>query len=84
MLYFSEDDQVIIDDSEVNLQRGAFTLQNTANNFKPKISPEKSETTGFLVRAPVRCTIIVGNICLQVKNSKYLGCEISNGNEKDI
>jgi hypothetical protein len=74
----------MIDDSEVNLQRGTFTLQNTANNFRPEISPEKSETTGFLVRDPVRCTLVVENICLQVKNSKYLGCEISYGNENDI
>ena len=84
MLYVFADDQVIIADSEDNLQEGAFTLRNTANNFRSEISPEKSETTAFLVRDPVRCTIVVDNKCLQVKNSKYLGCEISYGNEKHI
>jgi len=61
-----------------------FTLQNTANNFRPEISPEKSETTGFLVRDPVRCKIVVDNKRLQAKNCKYLGCVISYGSEKDI
>jgi hypothetical protein len=45
-----------------------------------EISPEKSETMAFLGKDPVRCKIIVDNKCLQVKNFKYLGCEISYEN----
>ena len=43
-----------------------------------EISPEKPETVAFLGQDPVRCKIVVDNECLkQVKNFKYLGCEIS-------
>jgi hypothetical protein len=49
-----------------------------------EIPPEKSETMAFLGQDPVRCKIIGDNKCLQVKNLKYLGCEISYENEKDI
>jgi hypothetical protein len=40
--------QVIIADSEDNLWRGVFTLQNVAKYFGMEISPEKSETVAFL------------------------------------
>ena len=38
----------------------------------------------FLGQVLVRGKIIVGKKCLQVKNFKYLGCEISYENEKAI
>jgi hypothetical protein len=60
-----------------------FTLQNTAKDFGIEISLEKSQM--FLGKDQVRCKIIVDNKCLkQVKNLKYLGCETSNENEKDV
>jgi len=38
----------------------------------------------FLGQDPVRCKIVVDTKCLQqVKNFKYLGCEIYYENEKD-
>jgi hypothetical protein len=47
--------------------------------------PEKSETTAFLRQDQVRCKIVMNNKCLQqLKNFKYLRCEISYGNEEDI
>jgi hypothetical protein len=50
-----------------------------------QISPEKSETMSFLGQDPVRCNIVVDNKCLQqVKNFKFLDCEISYKNEGDI
>ena len=50
-----------------------------------EISPEKSQTMSFLEEDPVRIETIVGKKCLQqAKNFKYLGCEISYENEKDI
>jgi hypothetical protein len=39
----------------------------------------------FLGQDPVRYKIVVDNECLQqVRNFKYLGCEISSENEKGI
>jgi len=38
----------------------------------------------FLGQVLIRGKIIVDNKCLQVKNFKYLGCEISYENEKAI
>jgi len=39
----------------------------------------------FLGKDPVRCKIIMDNKYLQqLRNSKYLGCEISYEYEKDI
>jgi hypothetical protein len=39
----------------------------------------------FLGQEPVRCKIVVDNKCLQqVRNFKYLGCEICYENKKDI
>jgi hypothetical protein len=50
-----------------------------------KISPEKSETMPFLGEDAVRCKLIVDKKYLQqVKNFKYLSCEIAYGSEKDI
>jgi len=50
-----------------------------------EISPEKCEKMAFLRQGPVKCKIFVENKCLQqVRNFKYLGCEISCENEKDI
>jgi hypothetical protein len=50
-----------------------------------EISPEKSDMMAFFGPDPVRCNIILDNKCLQqVKNFKYLGCQIFYENEKDI
>jgi hypothetical protein len=78
------DNQVIIAVSEDNLWRGVFILQNIVKDFGMEISPEKSEMMAFLGQDPVSCKFIVDNKCLQVKNFKYLNCEISYENEKDI
>ena len=49
------------------------------------MSPEKSKTMAFLGKYPIRCEIIVDNKYLeQLKNCKYLGCEISYEYENDI
>jgi len=49
-------------------------------------SPKTSETKAFSGQDPVRYKIIVvDNKCLQqVRNFKYLGCEISYENGRDI
>jgi len=50
------------------------------------MSPEKkTEKKAFLGQDEVRCKIIVDNKCSQqIENFKYLHCEISYENEKDI
>jgi hypothetical protein len=76
---------LLIADSEDNLQKSVFTLRNTANNFRPEISPEKSETMTVLGQNPVRCTIVMDNVFLQkVRNFKCCRFESSNENEKAI
>ena len=50
-----------------------------------EISPEKRETLEFWGQDELWCKILAVNKRLQnVKNYKYLGCEISSENEKDI
>jgi hypothetical protein len=61
---FCADAQVIISDSEVNLERGVIKLQYAAKNFGMEISPDKSETMTFLGQDPVRCKIVVEDKCL--------------------
>ena len=48
------------------------------------VSPVKSEMIEFLGQDQVRGKIVVDDKCLQVKNLKYLGCEISYENGKAI
>ena len=79
------DDQIMIAGSEGNLQKGVFTLRDTANIFGPEKAPEKSETMTFLGQNPVRCTVVVDNVCLQhVMNFKYCGCKSSYKNDEVI
>jgi hypothetical protein len=49
-----------------------------------EMSPEKSEKMAFLGQLSVRCKIVVDKCLQEVKNFKYLGCEISYKNEKFI
>jgi hypothetical protein len=78
------DNQVIIPDSENNLQREVFTLQNMAKRFwNVNIKRKISDDAIFRTR-PVRSEIILGNKRLQqVKNFKCRGHEISYENGKD-
>jgi hypothetical protein len=62
----------------------SIQIINHSKNFGMEVSPEKSEMKAFLGQELVRCKIIVGNKCIQVKKFKYLGCEISYENEKAI
>lgn len=79
------DDQVIISNSEDNLQRGLYTLNKILKDFGMEISAQKSKVMAFLGQDPVRSKIIHNNQCLeQVQNFNYLGCEISYQNEKDV
>jgi hypothetical protein len=79
------DDQVIIANSEDNLQRGVFTLNNTLNRFGMTISCKKSKVMVFIGQEPVRCKITINDkIFEQVNGFKYLGCQISDEGERDV
>ena len=83
-VHFAED-QVIIADSDDNLQRGVFTLQNIANKFWNGNITRKIQDNGiFRTRPCMRCKIVVDNKCLQqVNNFECVSCEISFENKKD-
>jgi len=49
-----------------------------------EISPEKSDIVAFLGQHSVRCKIIMDKCLWEVKNFKYLSCEISYKNEEFI
>jgi hypothetical protein len=74
----------IIADSDDNLQKGVFTLQNMGKKLWNGNITEKSETMALLGQDPVRCKIVADNKCLQVKHFKQLGSEISYENVQDI
>jgi hypothetical protein len=79
------DDQVIIANSEDNLQRGVFTLNNTLNRFGMTISCKESKVMAFVGQEPVRSKITINdNIFKQVNEFKYLGCQISYEGERDV
>ena len=77
------DEQVIIADSEDNLQRGIVTLQSVAKNCGIEILPVKSEMIAFLGQDPVRCKICWYQMCT-TSIFKYVGCETSYENEKGV
>jgi hypothetical protein len=56
-----------------------------ANKFGIEISPKQSEMMALSGQDPVRCKIIVDNrYSQQVKDFKYLGCDISYDNVKGM
>ncbi|KAJ4428897.1 hypothetical protein ANN_25891 [Periplaneta americana] len=50
----STDDQVIISNSEDNLQRGLYTLNKILSDFGMEISAKKSKVMAFLGQDPIR------------------------------
>jgi hypothetical protein len=67
------DDQVIIANSEDNLQRGVFTLNNTLNRFGTTVSCKKSKVMAFIGQEPVCCKITINDkIFEQVNEFKWM------------
>ena len=64
--------QVIRANSEDNLQRVVFTLQNTEKNLGMEMSPEKSEMMAFVGEDSVRCKIVVDSKWLLTPWSRVL------------
>jgi hypothetical protein len=61
--------QIIISNSEDNLQRGVYMLNNILKYFKMKISCSKSKAIAFLGQQPVRSKIIIENKILEQVNT---------------
>ncbi|NSM56166.1 RNA-directed DNA polymerase [Wolbachia endosymbiont of Atemnus politus] len=79
------DDQIIIGNSETELQRSIFKLTNIIKDYGMEISIEKTKVMAFLGNDPVRSKIVINNrIVEQVNKFKYLGCTLSYEDEIDI
>ena len=71
------DDQIIISNSEDNLQKAVFALQKVAQEYGMQISLQKTKVMAFRGVDPVRSKIVLDNVILeQVNNFMYLGCNI--------
>jgi len=66
------------------IDREEYSHYKTWQKFWNQSINSKSMMVAFLGQVLIRGKIIVDNKCLQVKNFKYLGCEISYENEKAI
>jgi hypothetical protein len=78
------DDQVVIANSEDNLQRGLHALYQTVQTFGMKISYQKTKIMAFKGTEPIRSKIVIDNVISeQVNTFTYLGCNISYQEEKD-
>ena len=79
------DDQVIISDTEDNLQKETFRLNKIAIDYGLTISKHKTKTMAFKGPDPIRSKIVIDSkIIEQVNTFNYLGNLISYEGEKDI
>ena len=83
-LLFS-DDQVVISDTEDNLQKAVHKLNRIITEYGLTISVQKTKSKAFKGRDPVRTKIVIDNkIIEQVNMFNCLGNMISYGKELDI
>jgi len=77
-------DQIIIADTEDNLQKAAHKLNQIITEYVLTISAQKTKSIAFKGRDPVRTKIVIDNKAIeQVNLFNYLG-NISNEGELDI
>jgi hypothetical protein len=68
------DDQVIIADTEDNLQRARHKLNQIITQYGLTISVQKTKSMAFRRRDPVRTKIVIDNKIIEKVNSfNYLG-----------
>jgi hypothetical protein len=78
------DDQIVLADSEENLQRAVFSLNNIAKEYNLRLSTKKSKVSGFKGVQHLRAKIEVNNQILeQVTCFNYIGCNISYVRSED-
>jgi hypothetical protein len=73
------DDQVVLADSEDNLQRAVYKLSNIAHKYNWKISAKETKVSAFVEMNSLRTKIMInGEIIEQVNSFYYLGCNLSH------
>jgi len=79
------DDQIIIADTEDNLQKAAYKLNQIITEYGLTTSEQKIKSMAFKGRDPVRTKILIDNkIIEQVNSFNYLGNVICYEKELDI
>jgi hypothetical protein len=72
------DDQLIIADTEDNLQRAVYLLYNISKEYNLEIATGKTKVFGFVGTDHLRAKIIINDETLnQVNQFTYLGCSIT-------
>jgi hypothetical protein len=71
ILLFS-DDQVILPDSEHELQIALYTLHNTTEQFGMNIFPLKSKIMAFKGQVPIQSKIATDNITVKQVNTSHI------------
>jgi hypothetical protein len=75
---FFADDQILLAESEDDIQRAVTTLNEVMKTYNMKISCNKTKSMAMLRREQRRVKIVIdGENIEQVPNFKYLGCKIS-------
>jgi hypothetical protein len=79
------DDQLIIADTEDNLQRAVYLLYSISKEYNLKIATSKTKVFGFVGSDHLRAKIIRNNETLdKVSRFTYLGCSISYKFSNDV
>ena len=83
-LLFTEE-QVIIANTEDNLQKAAYKLNQTITENSLTISVQKTKSMAFKGRDPVRTKIVIDNKIIEKVNSfNYLGNMVSYGKKRTL
>jgi hypothetical protein len=79
------DDQIIIQETEDELQRSIFYLNNICKSYNLKSSINKTKTMAYKGKYPVRTKIAIEDKTLeQVNHFRYLGYDVTFLEETDI
>jgi hypothetical protein len=83
--FFFADDQVILANSEGNLQRAIHRLNVICKDYNMRISIDKTKVLALRGKDPVRIRIVINERILdQVLNFNYLGYNMGLNREMDI
>jgi len=70
---------------DIIIETSAYKLNQTVRKYNLNISSKKTKVTVFAGAEPVTAKIIVdGKIIEQISSSKYLYCEKSYRNKRDV
>jgi hypothetical protein len=79
------DDQLIIADTEDNLQMAVYSLYSISKEYNLEITTSKTKVFGFVGTDHLRAKIIINDETLdQVSQFTYLGCSIPYQFSNDV